>query len=245
MHHSWPEGADRFGYQWLPGNVRFRKREQQILDRVSYGLGGFTARACMATVLWVSGNPCAAAVFFLLDLLLSVRRPHFVDIGRFTVGVFLAVPRSNCEPFFSIGFTRHGPDANAPANGLSIGFGRVVLMACTLLPRKEWKVFRAEQAERRAQRKGPRWPIRIRRRLRRLVVAGPKSLRVGSWMLWSGRIPGTAMGFGQITVADKPAGLRLTGYEDWRGHTVVLFGRAFAVLRRCPLKVHQVHTRPA
>ncbi|WP_130340462.1 hypothetical protein [Streptomyces sp. BK022] len=242
MHHSWSEGADRFGYQWLPGNVRFRKRECQALDKVSYGLGGLVVRVLMSAALWASGNPGAAAVFFVLDMLLSVRRPHFVDVGRFTVGVFLAVPRSNCEPFFSIGFTRHGPDAGAPANGLSIGFGRVVLMACTLLPRAEWKVFRAEQAERRAQRKGPRRALRVRRRLRRLVVAGPRSLRVGSWMLWSGRMPGTTIGVGQITVADKPSDLRLTRTEDWRGHTVVLFGRAFAVLRSRPVEVRQLRT---
>ncbi|MET8717395.1 hypothetical protein ABZV52_29965 [Streptomyces sp. NPDC004735] len=105
-----------------------------------------------SAAIWYLFGLSDAAVYMGLSLLLSVRRPHFVDVGRFTAGVFL-VSRRNYPPIFAIGFTRYGPEADAPPNGLQVILGPVSLMMCSLLPRDEWADFQRRQAEREAEKR--------------------------------------------------------------------------------------------
>lgn len=153
-HFEWNDGANRFGYEVRPGTVRYRPAGTPSL---AYRLGEWTASvlffATFGTLMWVVCSPVAAITYTLVVMLLSVRRPHFVDVGRFTAGVFLVSPR-NYPLLFGIGFTRYGPEAHAKRSGLQVIIGRVSLMVCALLPRDEWADFQRRQAERAARQKG-------------------------------------------------------------------------------------------
>ncbi len=115
-------------------------------------IGEWAADLGITGLLWLGFSPLAALVFFVVKRLMSVRRPHFVDVGRFTAGVFF-VSRRNFPPSFAVGFTRYGPDADAPRSGLQLTVGRRSLMVCALLPRDEWADYQRRTAARAVQRK--------------------------------------------------------------------------------------------
>jgi hypothetical protein len=146
-HFEWNDGANRFGYEVHPGTVRYRPGTPSL----AYRLGEWTASVlffgAFGTLMWVIGSPVAAVTYCLVVMLLSVQRPHFVDVGRFTAGVFL-VPQRNFPPFFAIGFARYGPEPDAGRSGLQVIIGRRSLMVCALLPRTEWVEFQRRTAER-------------------------------------------------------------------------------------------------
>ncbi|MFB8120562.1 hypothetical protein ACFC51_32450 [Streptomyces sp. NPDC055962] len=150
-HWSWPDD-DPDHLDVLPGTVWFQSPASVAHSR-TFRVGEWAGRVVGAAAFWYLFGPIDAAVYFGLDLLLSVRRPHFVDVGRFTAGVFL-VSRRNYPPIFAIGFTRYGPEANAERSGLQVILGPVSLMVCALLPRKDWADYQRRKAERAAQRKG-------------------------------------------------------------------------------------------
>ncbi|MEU5748180.1 hypothetical protein ABZ804_21910 [Streptomyces sp. NPDC047726] len=106
-----------------------------------------------SAAVWYVFGLVDAAVYLGVSLLLSVRRPYFVDVGRFTAGVFL-VSRRNYPPIFAIGFTRYGPEEDAPLNGLQVVLGPVSLMVCALLPRNDWADYQRRKAELAAKRNG-------------------------------------------------------------------------------------------
>ncbi|MGW6792382.1 hypothetical protein [Streptomyces chartreusis] len=111
MHYSWEGDATSiFGFQTLPGTVRFRSPfwTPQRRSRADE----WTVSVLIALVLGWCWSLSAAAGFLVLELFTSIRRPHFVDVGRFTAGVYL-VRRDNYPAFFAIGFTRYGPEAPA------------------------------------------------------------------------------------------------------------------------------------
>jgi hypothetical protein len=107
--------------------------------------------AVMTVLLWFLLSPLSAAVFVAGMVWLSIDRPHFVDVGRFTAGVFL-VSRKNYPPSFAFGFTRYGPGDRDARSGLQVTIGRRALMVCALLPRQEWADFQRWKAERAAAR---------------------------------------------------------------------------------------------
>ncbi|MFJ1552763.1 hypothetical protein [Streptomyces mirabilis] len=147
MHYSWRDGATSiFGYQTLPGTVRFRSPQRQ------YRAGEWTVSVLIALTLGWCWSLTAAAVFLVLELFTSIRQAHFVHAGRFTAGVFL-VRRDNYPAFFAVGFNRYGPEADAKRNGLQVVVGRLALIVCTLLPRDEWAGFQHRAAQREALRK--------------------------------------------------------------------------------------------
>lgn len=133
-HHSWTDSADPFSYKTLPGTVRYRPAGTPSR---AYLAGEWALDLALAALLWFTASATSALVFLVLTRLLSVRRPHFVDVGRFTADLFL-VSRRNYPPFFAIGFARYGPEPDAGRSGLQVIVGRVSLMVCALLPRDEW-----------------------------------------------------------------------------------------------------------
>ncbi|MFI9078746.1 hypothetical protein ACIGW8_20095 [Streptomyces sioyaensis] len=132
------------------GTVRFRSPFWTPLRR--FRAGEWTVNVLMALTLWWCWSGAAAAVFLVLELFRSIRRAHFVDVGRFTAGVYL-VRWDNYPAFFAVGFARYGPEANAKRSGLQVVVGRLSLIVCALLPRDEWADFQHRAAEREALRK--------------------------------------------------------------------------------------------
>ncbi|WP_371605033.1 hypothetical protein OG345_42200 (plasmid) [Streptomyces sp. NBC_01220] len=150
-HWAWSD-ADLDAITVLPGTVWFHETPAPGPRSRAFRVCEWVARALTGAGFWYLSGPLCAAVYFGLATLLSVRRPHFVDVGRFTAGVFL-VSRRNFPPIFAFGFTRYGPQADALRSGLQIVFGPVSLMVCALLPRNEWADFQSRNAERAAKRK--------------------------------------------------------------------------------------------
>ncbi|MFF0698367.1 hypothetical protein ACFYU4_37755 [Streptomyces tendae] len=111
----------------------------------AYRLGGWAWDLSAAALLWWLTTPITAVVFLGLTRLSSVRRPRFLDLGRFTVGICVG---PHVKFLFGVAFTRHGDEG--PINGFEILILRHSLLVCTLLPRDEWKAFQRRQAERRA-----------------------------------------------------------------------------------------------
>ncbi|MDV6291343.1 hypothetical protein R2F25_38680 [Streptomyces sp. UP1A-1] len=90
-------------------------------------------------------SPIDAAVYLALTLLWSVRRHHFLDLGRFTVGVVVG-PR--VKILFGVALTRYGDQGRV--SGFEVMLLRHSLLVCALAPRDEWKAFQRRNAARRA-----------------------------------------------------------------------------------------------
>lgn len=105
--------------------------------------------------MWRYTSLVSAVTFLGLELLLSVRRAHFVDPGRFTAGVW---PVSPAAPplIFGVGFAMHGEGRNAKKAGLEVVLGPVVVGAFALVPRSEWTAYKRSQVAFTAQQKEPR-----------------------------------------------------------------------------------------
>lgn len=148
VHYSWEDSATSvFDYQTLPGTVRFRSPFWTRQRR--YRAGEWTVTALLALALWLWWSTSAVAVFLVLELFTSIRRSHFVDVGRFTAGVVVG-PRLNF--LFGVAFTRYGQEGRRC--GLEVMIGRRSLIVCALLPRDEWADFQHRKAEREAARQG-------------------------------------------------------------------------------------------
>ncbi|MGI5517992.1 hypothetical protein [Streptomyces sp. CA-106131] len=75
-----------------------------------------------------------------------MRRAQFVDVGRFTAGVWPVI-RTDQPLIFGVAFARHYGEADAPRCGLEVVVGPVVLGAFAILPRDEWAAYRARRKE--------------------------------------------------------------------------------------------------
>ncbi|MGW2550064.1 hypothetical protein [Streptomyces sp. NPDC001635] len=107
----------------------------------AYRLGGWTALLAVSVLLWLLIGPLAAIVFLALEVLLSVRRARFVDVGRFTVGVY-RVGRIDRPLLLAFAFARYGDGPEAPKCGLEVIVGRVGFIACSIMPRGEWVEYK-------------------------------------------------------------------------------------------------------
>ncbi|QOV40202.1 hypothetical protein IM697_18445 [Streptomyces ferrugineus] len=150
-HLSWRDGDDRFDYETLPGTVRYRL-PFWTADRIVRSIE-WAAYAVITFTLWRCWSLSAAAGFLVAELLLSVRRSHFLDFGRFILGVW-RVPPTAPAPILGIGWVLHGKDRAGPKAGLDLVIGRVAMGAFTLMPRKEWAEYKRNKAERRAREAG-------------------------------------------------------------------------------------------
>ncbi|MFE1206416.1 hypothetical protein ACFW5V_32535 [Streptomyces sp. NPDC058762] len=86
-------------------------------------------------LLWMAVSPLCALVYCALSLLTSVRRAHFVDVGRFTAGVWKA---SGARPpmIFGLGWILHADDRRKA--GIEFMISGVSAAVYSLAPRSEW-----------------------------------------------------------------------------------------------------------
>lgn len=142
-HVSWKDEDSVFEHESLPGTIRYRPpiwttvRALRNLEWAVY--------LWLTAGLWRYLSPAAAAGFFVA-LLLSVRRTHFLDFGRFTVGVWRIAPTSPA-PIVGIGWMLHGKDRTGPKAGLDMVIGRVGMGAFALMRREEWAEFKRDKAK--------------------------------------------------------------------------------------------------
>ncbi|MFE4580164.1 hypothetical protein [Streptomyces chartreusis] len=122
------------------------------MAKIARAAGEWTVLVLAACLLWRYVSVTTAATYLALQLLLSVRRAHFVDVGRFTVGVWPVTPTAPAL-LFGIAFATHGEGWNAKKAGLEVVLGRVVVGAFSLVPRSEWAAYQRSQALFAAQQK--------------------------------------------------------------------------------------------
>ncbi|GAA2439419.1 hypothetical protein [Streptomyces glaucus] len=153
-HWAWTD-EDPHTIDHLPGTVRFPRPGPSRVGKAARFLGEWTANALIAALLWQWVSLGSALVYLVVQVLLSAQRSHFVDFGRFTVGVWPASP--NVPPaIFAISWLWHGQGRNAKRAGLEVVLGRVSVGAHALAPRKEWAASKRERAALRAAQKGHR-----------------------------------------------------------------------------------------
>lgn len=144
-HFEWADDANPFGYEVLPGTVWFHRPDPSRLATTARCLGEWTALMLVVLGLWRYASLPTAATFLALELLLSVRKAHFVDLGRFTAGVWSVTPAAPLL-IFGIAWALHGEGRNAKKAGIEVTLGPVVVGAFSLVPRKEWPAYKRSQA---------------------------------------------------------------------------------------------------
>ncbi|MGY4936097.1 hypothetical protein ACWD7T_34405 [Streptomyces sp. 900116325] len=154
QHYSWTD-ADPNAIEVLPGNVWFHRPDPSRVLQTARRVGEWAALVPGAFFLWWACSLTTAAVFLAVDLLLSVRRAHFVDLGRFTAGVW---PGSPAAPrlIFAVAWMWHGPERNVKRAGLEVVLGRVTVGVYALAPRKEWGERKRQRAALHVRRKAGR-----------------------------------------------------------------------------------------
>lgn len=155
-HFAWGYSAiGIFEYHVLPGTVRFRQPRARVAKAARLA-GEWTALLGATLAVWLCSSLGAAVVFLGLRVLMDVRRPHFIDVGRFTAGVWPASPAAP-PLIFGIGWARHGEGRDAKKAGFEVIIGGVVVGVFSLVPRSEWPAYkRAQAAFHATKRKGRR-----------------------------------------------------------------------------------------
>ncbi|AIS02589.1 hypothetical protein [Streptomyces glaucescens] len=139
----------------LHGTVWFHRPDRTRVKQTAWLLAPWALLGSIAYLLWRYSSPAAAVVFVALELLMSVRRPRFVDLGRFSVGVWPVTPAAP-PLIFGIAWATHGEGRNAEIAGLEVILGSVVVGAFFIVPRSEWPAYKRSQAAFKAQQKGRR-----------------------------------------------------------------------------------------
>lgn len=149
-HWAWTD-EDPHTFEMLPGTVRFPRPDPFRTARAARFLGEWTASCLIALLLWRWVSLGSALVYLALQVLLSARRAHFVDFGRFTVGVWPASP--NVPPaIFAIAWMWRGQGRNAQRVGLEVVLGRVTVGTYALASRQEWAASKKRTALRAYQK---------------------------------------------------------------------------------------------
>lgn len=112
----------------------------------AYRVAEWIALVLGALFLWWSCSLVTAVVFVALELLLLARRAHFVDVGRFTAGVWPVNP-AGPSLIFGVAWAFHGEGRNAKKAGLEVIVGPVVIGVFSLVPRAEWPAYKRTHAE--------------------------------------------------------------------------------------------------
>lgn len=144
VHCSWEDEATSTEHRILSGAVYYRPPFRSA--PTAYRVGEWTVSLAVALGLWWCWSLTTAVVFFVGELLLAVRRPHFVDFGRFTVGVW-PVPPTAPAPIIGLGWMLHGEDRTGPKAGLELVVGRAAVAAFALMTRTEWAEFKRNRAK--------------------------------------------------------------------------------------------------
>ncbi|MFK0279493.1 hypothetical protein ACIQVL_03330 [Streptomyces sp. NPDC090499] len=148
MHRSWHKNV----YEWRPGTALYAPRA------TTYRIGWHGADILSVLGLWAFASVGAAASFAVLEVLLSIRQPRFVDLGRFTAGVW-HVPYSAKPRVFGIACGIDGGQRSRQRAGVQVVIGGVSLGVFALLDRYEWRQWKEhlrEQAAVRSDRKESR-----------------------------------------------------------------------------------------
>ncbi|GAA5070711.1 hypothetical protein [Streptomyces similanensis] len=116
-------------------------------------IGAFVFHLGWAGLLWESFSPLCALVFLVLTLAGSIRRARFVDVGRFTAGVWRASPAAP-PVIVGIAWVLHH-DGRKKA-GVEIVVGSVCMGVFALMPRSEWPSYKRRKAESEERREGRR-----------------------------------------------------------------------------------------
>lgn len=134
MHYAWNDGDLLPAYRLLSGTVRWKR---SLASRLGVGTAAALFYGIPAALLFVGLSPLAASVFLVMSAWLSIDRARFVDLGRFTVGVW-RVPLTSPAPIIGLGWMLHGKDRTGPKAGLDFVLGGRAIAVFTLMPRKEW-----------------------------------------------------------------------------------------------------------
>ncbi|MER6109316.1 hypothetical protein [Streptomyces hirsutus] len=143
-HWSWADGAPT-EVELLPGTVWFHRPAPSRAGRVARRLGEWAAIVPGALLLWWLTSPGTTVTFIVLELLLSVRRARFFDVGRFTAGIWPAGP-AELPLIFGIAWAVHGEGRSAKKAGLQLTLGGTTVGVFSLAPRREWAAFKRAQA---------------------------------------------------------------------------------------------------
>ena len=160
LFRSWRVGAGNvFDYEEREGRVRYRpsrlERIVAALERNPALAGSATAVVCWALVLWSVTSLGMAIWFLLFEALLCVRRAHFVDLGRFTIGVW---PASGAVPplLFGIAWAYYGKPRKSKRCGLQIIVGNISVGVLSFMPRAEWAKYKRSRAAAQARKEAGR-----------------------------------------------------------------------------------------
>lgn len=150
-HWSWTDD-DPDAITLLPGAVWFHRPDQARLKKTARLLCEWAVLGPIVHLLWRYSSPTTAVVFVALELLISVRRPHFVDLGRFTAGVWPVTPAAP-PLLFGIDWATHSEGRKAKIAGLKVIIDPVAVGAFSLVPRSEWPAYKRSQAAFKALRR--------------------------------------------------------------------------------------------
>ncbi|MFJ7004212.1 hypothetical protein ACIQWY_29905 [Streptomyces albidoflavus] len=129
--------------------------EEALLDtwllRAARLMGHAVVAAPGVVLLWVFVSESAAVLYLLLEALQCVGRSHFVDVGRFTAGVWPVTP-SSPPVLAGIGWVRHGDGRAGPKAGVQVVLCNVVMAVFAYMPRDMWAEYRKDQAKARARK---------------------------------------------------------------------------------------------
>jgi hypothetical protein len=151
QHFVWTDGATVLECGIRPGALRYRPlfwtpKRFRAFTRAMDGLS-----IALAWLAWSLPWWCAA-VYTVWVVLEWVKRPHFLDVGRFTAGIWHVRPGCG-TPILSLGWVRNGPGPAGPKAGLEMVIGDIGLGVFALMPRSEWPACKRAKAERRARAK--------------------------------------------------------------------------------------------
>ncbi|MFF4902208.1 hypothetical protein [Streptomyces sp. NPDC001068] len=135
-----------------PRSFWTEKRVRLALRAVTVALVALdVVLVALAWCLWPVSYLVTAA-YTVWVALTWVKRPHFLDVGRFTAGVWRVHPGTN-TPILGLFWARHGAGPKGPKAGLELVIGGYGMAAFALMPRSEWPAYKQAKAERRARRK--------------------------------------------------------------------------------------------
>ncbi|MFI5990377.1 hypothetical protein ACIBAC_00785 [Streptomyces sp. NPDC051362] len=86
-------------------------------------------------------------------LVRTLARSHFVDVGRFTIGVWRRTRPGPAPLICGVAWMFHGKPYESPRAGVEFLMGRVTVGAFALMPRDDWARYQRAKAERKALRK--------------------------------------------------------------------------------------------
>ncbi|MER7952047.1 hypothetical protein ABTY59_32115 [Streptomyces sp. NPDC096079] len=127
-------------YEWRPGTAR---HWQHRLDEYV----GLAIGVAYTSVLMAFSLLQQALIVVVLYAVMQTRQPHFVDLGRFSAGIWPEPRRGGSTSFLAIGWGIDGGGRAPHRSGLWITLGGVTVGAFALMTRDEWAQWTAYKAQ--------------------------------------------------------------------------------------------------